>query len=142
MRAGGVPDADARPVRVRLRRHEQADPLVPMHTLGHDFIPAPIHAGGLRYHGVAPLLSQLVRDGLVRAEAYLQNDVFASALTFAGSEGILPAPEAAHAIHGTLQAAHAADESGEERTILFNLSGHGHFVMGAYDSYFAGKLED
>jgi tryptophan synthase beta chain len=117
-------------------------PLVAMHTLGHDFVPAPIHAGGLRYHGVAPLISQLVRDGLVRAEAYLQNDVFASALTFAGSEGILPAPEAAHAIHGTLQAAHAADESGEERTILFNLSGHGHFDMGAYDRYFSGQLED
>jgi tryptophan synthase beta chain len=117
-------------------------PLVAMHTLGHDFVPAPIHAGGLRYHGVAPLISQLVRDGLIRAEAYLQNDVFASACLFAGSEGILPAPEAAHAIHGTLQAAKAADEAGEERTILFNLSGHGHFDMGAYDNYFAGKLED
>ncbi|TML43080.1 MAG: TrpB-like pyridoxal phosphate-dependent enzyme [Actinobacteria bacterium] len=117
-------------------------PLVPMHTLGHDFVPAPIHAGGLRYHGVAPLISQLLLDGLIRAEAYLQNDVFASAVLFAGTEGILPAPEAAHAIHGTLQAAKAADEAGEERTILFNLSGHGHFDMGAYDNYFAGKLED
>jgi tryptophan synthase beta chain len=117
-------------------------PLVAMHTLGHDFVPAPIHAGGLRYHGVAPLISQLVRDGLVRAEAYLQNDVFASAVLFAGSEGILPAPEAAHAIHGALRAATAADEAGEERTILFNLSGHGHFDMGAYDNYLAGKLED
>jgi tryptophan synthase beta chain len=117
-------------------------PLVAMHTLGHDFVPAPIHAGGLRYHGVAPLISQLVLDGLIRAEAYLQNDVFASAVLFAGSEGILPAPEAAHAIHGTLRAAEAADEAGEERTILFNLSGHGHFDMAAYDSYFASKLED
>ena len=117
-------------------------PLVPMHTLGHDFIPAPIHAGGLRYHGVAPLISQLVLDGLIRAEAYLQNDVFASAVLFAGSEGILPAPEASHAIHGALQVAKAADEAGEERTILFNLSGHGHFDMAAYDNYFAGKLED
>jgi tryptophan synthase beta chain len=117
-------------------------PLVPMHTLGHDFVPAPIHAGGLRYHGVAPLISQLVRDGLIRAEAYLQNDVFASAVLFAGSEGTLPAPESAHAIHGALQAARAADEAGEERTILFNLSGHGHFDMAAYDNYFAGKLED
>src|SRR5207244_3960557 len=115
-------------------------PLVPMHTLGHDFVPAPIHAGGLRYHGVAPLISQLVRDGLIRAEAYLQNDVFASAVLFAGSEGILPAPEAAHAIHGTLQVAKAADEAGEERTILLNLSGHGHFDMAAYDNYFAGKI--
>jgi tryptophan synthase beta chain len=117
-------------------------PLVPMHTLGHDFVPAPIHAGGLRYHGVAPLISQLLRDGLIRAEAYLQNDVFGSAVLFAGSEGILPAPEAAHAIHGALQAAKAADDMGEERTILFNLSGHGHFDMAAYDNYFAGKLED
>jgi tryptophan synthase beta chain len=117
-------------------------PLVAMHTLGHDFVPAPIHAGGLRYHGVAPLISQLVRDGLIRAEAYLQNDVFASAVLFAGSEGILPAPEAAHAIHGALRAAKAADEAGEERTILFDLSGHGHFDMGAYDNYLAGELED
>jgi tryptophan synthase beta chain len=117
-------------------------PLVPMHTLGHDFVPAPIHAGGLRYHGVAPLISQLVRDDLIRAEAYLQNDVFASAVLFAGTEGILPAPEAAHAIHGALETARAADEAGEERTILFNLSGHGHFDMAAYDNYFAGKLQD
>jgi tryptophan synthase beta chain len=117
-------------------------PLVAMHTLGHDFVPAPIHAGGLRYHGAAPLLSQLVRDGLVRAEAYLQNDVFASALTFAGSEGILPAPESAHAIHGSILAAQQADEAGEEKTILFNLSGHGHFDMSAYDNYLAGKLQD
>ncbi|HEV8688369.1 MAG TPA: TrpB-like pyridoxal phosphate-dependent enzyme [Gaiellaceae bacterium] len=117
-------------------------PLVPMHTLGHDFVPEPIHAGGLRYHGVAPLISQLVRDGLIRAEAYVQSDVFASALVFAGSEGIIPAPEAAHAIHGTLKAAREADEAGEERTILFNLSGHGHFDMGAYDNYLAGNLAD
>src|SRR5437773_4268887 len=120
----------------------QLTPLVPMHTLGHDFVPAPIHSGGLRYHGVAPLISQLVLDGLIRAEAYTQNEVFASAVTFARSEGIIPAPEAAHAIHGTLQVAKAADEAGEERTILFNLSGHGHFDMAAYDNYFAGKLED
>jgi tryptophan synthase beta chain len=117
-------------------------PLVAMHTLGHDFVPAPIHAGGLRYHGVAPLISQLVRDDLIRAEAYLQNDVFASALAFAGSEGILPAPEAAHAIHGALQVARTADEEGQERTILFNLSGHGHFDLAAYDNYLAGKLTD
>jgi len=83
-----------------------------------------------------------VRDGLVRAEAYLQNDVFASAVTFAGSEGILPAPEAAHAIHGAIQTARAADDAGEKRTILFNLSGHGHFDMTAYDRYLAGTLED
>jgi tryptophan synthase beta chain len=117
-------------------------PLVPMHTLGHDFVPAPIHAGGLRYHGVAPLISQLMLDGLIRAEAYLQNDVFASAVQFAGTEGIIPAPEAAHAIHGAIKAAQEADEAGQERTILFNLSGHGHFDMAAYDNYLAGKLED
>src|SRR6478736_10327119 len=120
----------------------QLTPLVPMHTLGHDFVPAPIHAGGLRYHGVAPLISQLVRDGLIRAEAYLQNDVFASAVLFANSEGIIPAPESSHAIHGALETAQQADEGGEERTILFNLSGHGHFDMAAYDNYFAGKLQD
>ena len=117
-------------------------PLVAMHTLGHDFVPAPIHAGGLRYHGVAPLISQLVRDGLIRAEAYLQNDVFEAAVRFARTEGIIPAPESAHAIHGALESARQADEAGEERTILFNLSGHGHFDMAAYDNYFAGKLED
>jgi tryptophan synthase beta chain len=117
-------------------------PLVPMHTLGHDFIPEPIHAGGLRYHGVAPLISQLVLDELIRAEAYLQNDIFASAVLFAGAEGIVPAPEAAHAIHGALETARRADEAGQEQTILFNLSGHGHFDMAAYDNYFAGKLED
>jgi tryptophan synthase beta chain len=117
-------------------------PLVPMHTLGHDFVPAPIHAGGLRYHGVAPLISQLVRDEVIRAEAYLQNDIFASAVLFAGTEGIIPAPESAHAIHGALEAARRADEEGRERTILFNLSGHGHFDMAAYDNYFAGKLVD
>ena len=120
----------------------QLTPLVPMHTLGHDFVPAGIHAGGLRYHGVAPLISQLVLDGLVRAEAYPQTEVFASAVQFARSEGIIPAPEAAHAIHGVVRAATAADEEGRELTILFNLSGHGHFDLGAYDAYFSGKLED
>jgi tryptophan synthase beta chain len=113
-----------------------------MHTLGHDFVPAGIHAGGLRYHGMAPLVSQLVVDGLVRAEAYNQNEVFASAVAFARCEGIIPAPEAAHAIHGAMGAAAAADEEGRERTILFNLSGHGHFDLAAYDAYLAGELED
>jgi tryptophan synthase beta chain len=121
---------------------KQLTPLVPMHTLGHDFVPPGIHAGGLRYHGVAPLISQLVLDGLVRAEAYMQNDVFASAVQFARTEGIIPAPESAHAIHGTVELARRADEEGRERTILFNLSGHGHFDLGAYDAYLAGKLED
>jgi len=120
----------------------QLTPLVPMHTLGHDFVPAPIHAGGLRYHGVAPLISQLVLDDLIRAEAYTQREVFSSAVTFARSEGIIPAPEAAHAIHGVLGAAAEADEAGRERTILFNLSGHGHFDLGAYDAHLAGELAD
>ena len=117
-------------------------PLVPMHTLGHDFVPAPIHAGGLRYHGVAPLVSQLVLDGLIRAEAYSQQSIFAAGVRFARTEGIVPAPESCHAIEGAIRAAQAADEEGVERTILFNLSGHGHFDMAAYDGYFAGKTED
>ncbi len=121
---------------------KQLTPLVPMHTLGHDFVPPAIHAGGLRYHGVAPLISQLALDGIVRAEAYGQTDVFASALEFARTEAIIPAPEAAHAIHGAIQLARRADEEGRERTILFNLSGHGHFDLGAYDAYLAGELED
>jgi tryptophan synthase beta chain len=87
-------------------------PLVPMHTLGHDFVPPGIHAGGLRYHGMAPLVSQLVLDGLVRAEAYGQADVFGSAVRFARVEGIIPAPESAHAIHGVMEAAARADEEG------------------------------
>src|SRR6476469_3984409 len=98
-------------------------PLVPMHTLGHDFVPAPIHAGGLRYHGVAPLISQLMKDDLIRAEAYVQSAVFASAILFANTEGIIPAPESSHAIHGALKAAREADEAREQKTILFNLSG-------------------
>jgi len=113
-----------------------------MHTLGHDFVPAPIHAGGLRYHGVAPLVSQLPLDGLIRAEAYRQSDAFASAVQFARSEGIVPAPESAHAVHGALRAAAQAEEEGRERAMLVNLSGHGHFEMAAYDTYLAGRLED
>src|SRR5438034_7146929 len=115
-------------------------PLVPMHTLGHDFVPAPIHSGGLRYHGVAPLISQLVLDGMIRAEAYLPKDVFTSAAEFAGAEGIVPAPESAHAIHGAIGAARQADEAGEERTILFNLSVHGHSDMCAYYKYCTGDV--
>jgi tryptophan synthase beta chain len=117
-------------------------PLVPMHTLGHDFVPAPIHAGGLRYHGAAPLVSQLLRDGLIEAEAYHQIKVFEAAMLFARNEGIVPAPESSHDIHGALRAAKEADEAGVEKTILFNLSGHCHFDMAAYDNHFAGKLVD
>jgi tryptophan synthase beta chain len=120
----------------------QLTPLVAMHTLGHDFVPPGIHAGGLRYHGVAPIVSQLLLDGLIRAEAYTQTACFGSALRFARSEGIIPAPESSHAIHGAIEAARRADESGTAQVILFNLSGHGHFDMAAYDNYLQGKLED
>lgn len=117
-------------------------PLVKMHTLGHDFIPPGIHSGGLRYHGMAPLMSLLHDEGIVEAQAYHQLSVFEAAVQFARAEGIIPAPEAAHAIRAMIDEALQARESGEERVILFNLSGHGHFDMAAYDAYFAGKLQD
>lgn len=117
-------------------------PIVKMHTLGHDFMPPGIHAGGLRYHGAAPLVSRLVDDKLVEAVAYGQLACFEAAVTFARAEGILPAPESSHAIKAAIQEARQADAEGKTRVILFNLSGHGHFDLGAYDAYFAGKLED
>jgi tryptophan synthase beta chain len=117
-------------------------PLVKMHTLGHSFVPPAIHAGGLRYHGAAPLLSQLVDDGTIEARAYAQNGVFEAAVQFARTEGIVPAPESAHAIRAAVDEAVAARDAGERRVILFNLSGHGHFDMGAYDAYMAGALQD
>jgi tryptophan synthase beta chain len=113
-----------------------------MHTLGHDFVPPGIHAGGLRYHGVAPIVSQLLLDDLIRAEAYTQNDCFAAGLRFARTEGIIPAPESSHAIKGAIDAARRADEAGISQAILFNLSGHGHFDMAAYEAYLHGSLED
>ena len=117
-------------------------PLLPMYTLGHDFVPPPLHAGGLRYHGDSPLVCGLVRAGIVEAAAYRQNETFEAALRFARTEGIVPAPEAAHAIRAVAVEAGAADEAGEERVILFNLSGHGHFDMSAYQGYLSGALED
>jgi len=117
-------------------------PLVKMHTLGHDFMPPGIHAGGLRYHGMSPLISLLHDEGIIEAQAYYQNAVFDAAVQFARAEGIVPAPEAAHAIRAVFNEALKAKESGEEKVILFNLSGHGHFDMAAYDAYFAGKLQD
>ncbi len=117
-------------------------PLLAMYTLGHKFVPAKIHAGGLRYHGDSPLLSQLVKDGLVEARAYNQNEVFEAAVTFAGAEGILPAPETAHAIKAVVDEARKATEAKEQKVILFNLSGHGHFDLGAYDTFLAGRLTD
>jgi tryptophan synthase beta chain len=117
-------------------------PLVKMYTLGHTFIPPDIHAGGLRYHGDSPIVSLLVHEKLMEAVAVPQVAVFEAAVRFARSEGIIPAPESAHAIRTAIDEALAAREAGQRRVILFNLSGHGHFDMGAYDSYFAGKLED
>lgn len=117
-------------------------PLVKMHTLGHTFVPAGIHAGGLRYHGMAPLVSALYEQGLIEARAEAQLSVFAAALTFARAEGILPAPEAAHAIKAAMDEALACRASGEAKTILFNLSGHGFFDLSAYENYLAGKLQD
>ena len=117
-------------------------PLMPMYTLGHDFVPAPVHAGGLRYHGDSPIVCGLVKHGLVEARSYKQNETFAAAVRFARTEAILPAPEPAHAIRAVIEEAEAAKEAGEERTILFNLCGHGHFDMSAYDAFLAGTLED
>ncbi|GAB4367125.1 MAG: TrpB-like pyridoxal phosphate-dependent enzyme [Deltaproteobacteria bacterium] len=117
-------------------------PLVKMYTLGHDFVPAGIHAGGLRYHGDSPLVSQLCHEGLIEAQAYPQTAVFRSAVTFARSEGILPAPESSHAVHSAIVEARRADEEGTSKTILFNLSGHGFFDLAAYDDFLAGRLVD
>src|SRR5215469_16799470 len=117
-------------------------PLVKMHTLGHDFMPPGIHAGGLRYHGMAPLVSLLHSEGIIEARAYHQISVFDAAVQFARAEGIIPAPESGHAVKAMLDEALKAKEAGEEKVILFNLSGHGHFDMGAYDAYFSGKLQD
>jgi len=120
----------------------QLTPLVPMHTLGHTFVPPAIHAGGLRYHGVAPLVSRLYLDGLVEAQAYKQLEVFDAAVLFSRTEGIISAPESAHAIKAVIEEALMAKKEGKQKTILFNLSGHGHFDMSAYDKYFSGELED
>ena len=117
-------------------------PLVKMFTLGSAFIPEGIHAGGLRYHGDSAIISQLVKDNIIEAVAYHQNEVFDAAVLFARSEGIIPAPEAAHAIKSAVDEARRATEEGKEKTIVFNLSGHGHFDMAAYDAYFAKELED
>ncbi len=117
-------------------------PLMPMYTLGHDFVPPPVHAGGLRYHGDAPSLCALVKEGMVEATAIAQTAAFEAAVRFARCEGIIPGPEPAHAIRAVIDEAEAAKQAGEERVILFNLSGHGHFDMSAYSAYFAGELED
>jgi tryptophan synthase beta chain len=117
-------------------------PLVKMHTLGSDFVPAPIHAGGLRYHGMAPLVSHLKELGAIEATSVHQVACFEAGVTFARAEGILPAPEPTHAIKVAIDEALAAKEAGEARVILFNLCGHGHFDLSAYERYLAGTLED
>ncbi len=117
-------------------------PLVKMHTLGHDFVPDPIHAGGLRYHGMAPLVSHLYELGLMTATAIHQTECFAAAIQFARTEGILPAPEPTHAIAECIREANACKESGEEKVILMALCGHGHFDLASYDAYLSGELED
>jgi tryptophan synthase beta chain len=117
-------------------------PLVKMYTLGHDFVPPGIHAGGLRYHGASPLCSALLDQGVLEARAYPQLPVFEAAVQFARTEGILPAPESSHAIKAAVDEAVAAREEGRGRVILFNLSGHGHFDLAAYDAYHTGKLRD
>jgi len=117
-------------------------PLVAAHTLGHDFVPPGIHAGGLRYHAVAPLVSQLLLDGVIEAAAYPQLECFEAAVTFCRAEGIIPAPESSHAIRHAIVEALNCKEEGKEKNILFCLSGHGHFDMAAYDNYFAGNLVD
>lgn len=117
-------------------------PLLPMYTLGHDFMPPSIHAGGLRYHGDSPIVSKLVRDGRMEAVAYPQGKVFEAAVQFARTEGKIPAPETAHAIRAVVDEALAAKEAGEERVILFNYSGHGHLDLSAYDDFLNGRLVD
>jgi tryptophan synthase beta chain len=117
-------------------------PLIKMYTLGHTFIPEGIHAGGLRYHGMANLICELYDQGYIEARAYFQNSVFDAAVQFARAEAIVPAPESAHAIRAAIDEALACKQSGDAKTILFNLSGHGYFDMTAYDNYLSGGLQD
>ncbi len=121
---------------------EGLTPLMLMYTLGRNFIPPSIHAGGLRYHGDSPLVSQLYHEGLIEAVAVPQRTTFEAGITFARAEGIIPAPESNHAIRVAIDEALASKRTGEPKTIYFTLSGHGHFDMAAYDRYFAGQLED
>jgi tryptophan synthase beta chain len=117
-------------------------PLLPMHTLGHNFVPKPFHAGGLRYHGMAPIVSHLVELGLVRAVAVQQLETFKAGIIFARTEGFISAPETNHAIAVAIQEAIKAKEEGKEKVILFNWSGHGLVDMSAYDAYLRGELRD
>jgi tryptophan synthase beta chain len=120
----------------------QMTPLLPMFTLGHDFVPPPIHAGGLRYHGMAPLVSQLIRDGLIEPRAYHNLETFEAGVNWARTEGFISAPETNHALAAVVQVAKQAKEEGKQKTILVNWSGHGLMDMSAYDAYLSGKLTD
>jgi tryptophan synthase beta chain len=120
----------------------ETTPLLMMYTLGHKFMPPPIHAGGLRYHGMSPLVSHALKLGLIEAEAYHQTTVFERATLFARTEGIVPAPESAHAIAAVAAEAERARDAGQKRVILFNLSGHGLLDLSAYETYLSGKLQD
>ena len=117
-------------------------PLLPMHSLGHNFIPAPIHAGGLRYHGMAPIVSQLVSEGIMEAKAVTQLEAYKAGIIVARTEGIIPAPETNHALACVIDEAKKAKEEGKEKVILFNWSGHGLLDLVAYDDYFSGKMKD
>ncbi len=117
-------------------------PLIPMYTLGHNFVPSPIHAGGLRYHGAGAIVSQLLNDKIIEATAINQIECFKAGVLFARTEGIIPAPEANHAIAEVIRQANICKEEGSSKTILFNLCGHGNFDMGSYEQFFAGKLVD
>lgn len=120
----------------------QTTPLLPMYTLGHNFLPAPIHAGGLRYHGAAPLVSQLVKDNLITPRAYNQIQTYEAGITWARAQGTVIAPETCHAVAAVIEEAHKAREEGKEKTILFNLSGHGLLDLGGYATYMEGKLDE
>ncbi|MBT7080014.1 MAG: TrpB-like pyridoxal-phosphate dependent enzyme, partial [Chloroflexi bacterium] len=117
-------------------------PLLKMYTLGHTFVPPPVHAGGLRYHGMSPLVCHLYKLGLVEARAVHQLGTFEAALQFARTEGIIPAPEPSHAIRVTIDEALKCKETGEKKNILLALSGHGHFDLASYEAYMSGKLQD
>jgi tryptophan synthase beta chain len=118
----------------------QTTPLLAMHTLGHDFVPAPIHAGGLRYHGMAPIISHLVKEQIIEARGYNQIQTFEAGVKWARTEGFISAPETNHAIAAVVQEAERAKEEGKEKVILFNWSGHGLVDLAAYDAYLSGKL--
>jgi tryptophan synthase beta chain len=113
-----------------------------MHSLGHAFMPAPIHAGGLRYHGMAPLVSKVLQEGLIEARAFTQTQTFAAGVTFARTEGFIPAPETNHAVACMIEEAKKAKEEGREKVILMNWSGHGLVDLASYDAFLSGRLED